>query len=84
MSPRRVIGMDAGGTKLLGGVVDEGLAVRDRVHRLWRGGGRRDVLDMIVDAVEEARAAAPLWSIATAARPASACTSRWAGCPFAT
>ena len=51
--------MDTGGTKLLGGVVDEGLAVRDRVHRLWRGGGRRDVLDMIVDAVEEARAAAP-------------------------
>jgi glucokinase len=51
--------MDAGGTKLLGGVVDQSLAVRDRVHRLWRGGGRRDVLDMIVDAVEEAHAAAP-------------------------
>jgi glucokinase len=59
MSPRRVIGIDTGGTKLLGGVVDEGLAVRDRVHRLWRGGGRREVLDLIVDAVEEARAAAP-------------------------
>jgi glucokinase len=59
MSPRRVIGMDTGGTKLLGGVVDEALAVRDRVHRLWRGGGRREVLDMMVDAVEEARAAAP-------------------------
>jgi glucokinase len=59
MSPRRVIGMDTGGTKLLGGVVDEGLSVRDRVHRLWRGGGRREVLDLMVDAVEEARAAAP-------------------------
>lgn len=59
MSPRRVIGMDTGGTKLLGGVVDEALAVRDRVHRLWRGGGRREVLDMMVDAVDEARAAAP-------------------------
>jgi glucokinase len=59
MSPRRVIGMDTGGTKLLGGVVDEALAVRDRVHRLWRGGGRREVLDLMVDAVEEARAAAP-------------------------
>jgi len=54
-----VIGIDTGGTKLLGGVVDEALAVRDRVHRLWRGGGRREVLDLIVDAVEEARAAAP-------------------------
>jgi glucokinase len=59
MSPRRVIGIDTGGTKLLGGVVDEALAVRDRVHRLWRGGGRREVLELIVDAVEEARAAAP-------------------------
>src|SRR5204862_109879 len=53
MSPRRVIGIDTGGTKLLGGVVDEALAVRDRVHRLWRGGGRREVLDLIVDAVAE-------------------------------
>jgi glucokinase len=59
MSPRRVIGIDTGGTKLLGGVVDGGLAVRDRVHRVWRGGARRDVLDLMVDAVEEARAAAP-------------------------
>jgi glucokinase len=59
MSVRRVIGIDAGGTKLLGGVVDEGLAVRHRVHRLWRGGDRQEVLDVIVDAVEEARAAAP-------------------------
>ena len=58
MSPRRVIGIDAGGTKLLGGVVDEGLAVRHRVHRLWRGGERGQVLDVLVDAVEEARAAA--------------------------
>jgi glucokinase len=59
MSPRRVIGMDTGGTKLLGGVVDDGLAVRDRVHRLWRGGGQPEVLDLMIDAVEEARAAAP-------------------------
>jgi glucokinase len=59
MSLRRVIGMDTGGTKLLGGVMDEALAVRDRVHRLWRGGGQREVLDLMVDAVEEARAAAP-------------------------
>jgi glucokinase len=59
MSPRRVIGMDTGGTKLLGGVVDDSLAVRDRVRRLWRDAGRREVVDTMVDAVEEARAAAP-------------------------
>jgi glucokinase len=59
MSPRRVIGMDTGGTKLLGGVVDESLEVRDRVRRLWKEAGRREVLDTMVDAVEEARAAAP-------------------------
>jgi glucokinase len=59
MSPRRVIGIDAGGTKLLGGVVDEELSVRHRVHRLWRGRERQEVLDVMVDAVEEARAAAP-------------------------
>jgi glucokinase len=59
MSPRRVIGLDTGGTKLLGGVVDESLEVRDRVRRVWQDRGRREVLDSMVDAVEEARAAAP-------------------------
>src|SRR3954452_1037233 len=59
MPPRRVIGIDAGGTKLLGGVVDEQLAVRHRVHRTWRGADRQETLDIMVDAVEEARAAAP-------------------------
>ena len=59
MSPRRVIGIDAGGTKLLGGVVDEGLAVRHRVHRLWQGSDRQELLRVMVEAVEEARAAAP-------------------------
>ncbi|HYP47577.1 MAG TPA: ROK family protein [Thermoleophilaceae bacterium] len=59
MSPRRVIGVDAGGTKLLGGVVDEGLVVHHRVHRLWRGGDRQETLDIVVEAVEEVRAAAP-------------------------
>lgn len=51
--------MDAGGTKLLGGVVDEHLVVRHRVHRTWRGDDRRETLDIMVDAVEEVRAAAP-------------------------
>jgi glucokinase len=59
MSPRRVIGIDAGGTKLLGGVVDEQLVVHHRVHRLWRGAGRSETLDIFIGAVDEARAAAP-------------------------
>jgi glucokinase len=59
MPPRRVIGIDAGGTKLLGGVVDEGLVVHHRVHRTWRGADRQETLDIFVGAVEEVRAAAP-------------------------
>jgi glucokinase len=59
MSPRRVIGIDAGGTKLLGGVVDDDFVVHHRVHRLWRGAGRQETLDIFVEAVDEARAAAP-------------------------
>lgn len=59
MPPRRVIGIDAGGTKLLGGVVDEGLVVHHRVHRTWRGADRQETLDVMVGAVEEVRAAAP-------------------------
>jgi len=59
MPPRRVIGIDAGGTKLLGGVVDEGLVVHHRVHRTWRGADRTETLDIIVESVEEVRAAAP-------------------------
>jgi glucokinase len=59
MPPRRVIGIDAGGTKLLGGVVDEGLVVHHRVRRTWRGDDRAETLDIFVEAVEEVRAAAP-------------------------
>ncbi len=59
MPPRRVIGIDAGGTKLLGGVVDQGLVVHHRVHRTWRGSDRAETLDIVVGAVEEVRAAAP-------------------------
>lgn len=54
-----MIGIDAGGTKLLGGVVDEGLGSRNRIHRLWRGGDTQEVLDIIVDAAMELREAAP-------------------------
>jgi glucokinase len=59
MAARRVVGIDAGGTKLLGGVVDEGLAVHHRAHRLWRGRERQDVLDLMVEVVEEALATEP-------------------------
>ena len=59
MPPRRVIGIDAGGTKLLGGVVDEGLVVHHRVHRTWRGADRRETLEIVTAAVDEIRVAAP-------------------------
>src|SRR5690349_6790282 len=59
MAPRRVIGMDAGGTKLLGGVVDAGLVVHHRVHRRILGLDQAELVETIVDAVEEVRAAAP-------------------------
>src|SRR4051812_45905171 len=54
-----VIGMDAGGTKLLTGVVDERLGVRQRGTRLWRGTDLAGVLDTMVEAVEEVQAAEP-------------------------
>jgi glucokinase len=59
MAPRRVIGIDAGGTKLLGGVVDAGLVVHHRVHRRILGLDQAELVETIVDAVEEARSAAP-------------------------
>jgi glucokinase len=59
MARRRVIGMDAGGTKLLGGVVDAGLVVHHRVHRRIHGLDQAELVETIVDAVEEARAVAP-------------------------
>ena len=59
MPPRRVIGIDAGGTKLLGGVVDEQMVVHHRVRRTWRGADRQETIDIFTDAVEEVRAASP-------------------------
>jgi glucokinase len=59
MPPRRIIGIDAGGTKLLGGVVDEGLAVGQRVHRTWDGADREETLDIAARAVQELLAEAP-------------------------
>jgi glucokinase len=59
MALRRVLGVDTGGTKLLGGVVDADGTVHHRVHRLWNSRDRGDVLDTMVSAVEEARSVAP-------------------------
>ena len=59
MSAGYTVGIDAGGTKLLGGVVDEHLAVHHRIHRLWRGVDRKEVLDVMVEVAEEAIARAP-------------------------
>ena len=59
MSAGYTVGIDAGGTKLLGGVVDEGLRVHHRVHRLWRAADRGQVLDVLLDAIDEALTAAP-------------------------
>jgi glucokinase len=58
MSPGPVIGADAGGTKLLAGVIHEDLTVGHCVRRLWSGGDRAEVLDTMVEAVCEAIAAA--------------------------
>jgi glucokinase len=55
----RVIGIDAGGTKLLAGVLDEQLGVHHRTVRLWRGTDLAAVLDTMVEAIEEVRSAEP-------------------------
>src|SRR3954451_18452550 len=59
MSPQPVIGVDAGGTKLLAGALADGSAVHHRVLRHWGGGDRDEVLATMVEAVEEVRRAAP-------------------------
>ena len=59
MAGGRVIGFDAGGTKLLGAAVDPDLQVSRRIRREWHGGGRDEVIEAIVEAVEDARSDAP-------------------------
>jgi glucokinase len=52
---RRVIGLDAGGTKLLAGVVDEAGSVLHRNVHAWPPGATRDeVLDLFRAAIDEA------------------------------
>jgi glucokinase len=59
MAAECVIGVDLGGTKLLAGALDGDLGVHHRVHRAVHGLAQRELLEAVVAAVEEARAAAP-------------------------
>jgi glucokinase len=59
MSPARVIGVDAGGTKVLAGAVDEHLAVHRQARRTWAESGAAQPLDLVVEAIEEVRRASP-------------------------
>ncbi len=58
MAARRVIGVDLGGTKLLGGVVDPSYRVHHRTQRTVAGLDQRSLLEVTVDAVAECRDAA--------------------------
>ena len=53
MPASSVIGVDLGGTKLLAGVVDAGLAVHHRASRSSRGADEAEVLDVLCGAIRE-------------------------------
>ena len=55
MPGRRTIGVDMGGSKLLAGAVDTGLSVHHRAQRTLTGLDQSALLDVAVDAVQEAR-----------------------------
>jgi glucokinase len=57
MPARRTIGVDMGGTKLLAGAVDTGFSVHRRAQRSVSGLDQSSLLDVVVDAVDEARQA---------------------------
>jgi glucokinase len=56
---RKVVGIDLGGTKLLGGVVDEHLEVHARLLREVRGMKQTELIETAVAAVEELRSSVP-------------------------
>ena len=63
MQPQAVIGVDLGGTKVLGGVVDRELAVRSRLRRQLpdaRERGGDGLLDGLVELIERLREASEL------------------------
>jgi glucokinase len=55
MPPRRVIGVDMGGTKLLAGAVDGELGVHHRARRHLAGLDQAALLDTVAEAVTEVR-----------------------------
>ena len=55
MPSRRTIGVDMGGSKLLAGAVDAGLSVHRRAQRSVVGLDQSALLEVAVDAVQEAR-----------------------------
>ena len=57
--PPRVIGIDAGARSCSAAWSDDDLAVHHRVHRCGAAPTATEMLDIMVEAVEEARAAAP-------------------------
>jgi len=59
MPSPRVLAFDAGGTKLLGSVVEADGDVHHLVRRLIAGLGRDELLDLIAETVTELRAVAP-------------------------
>lgn len=59
MSPECVIGVDLGGTKVLAGALDDDLTVHHRVYKTVHGLPQRELVEVIVAAVEEVRASAP-------------------------
>lgn len=59
MPPPPVLAFDAGGTKLLGGVVGPDGALRERVRLTIGGRGRDELLDVFVQTAEELRRTAP-------------------------
>src|SRR5437588_8682086 len=58
MPARRAIGVDMGGTKLLAGAVDTRLGVHHRAQRTVAGLDQAALLDIAVEAVDEARESA--------------------------
>jgi glucokinase len=58
MPARRTIGVDMGGTKLLAGAVDQSFGVHHRVQRSLKGLDQSALVDIAVDAVQEARESA--------------------------
>jgi glucokinase len=57
MAAPSVVGVDMGGSKLLAGALDENLNVHHRALRVMRGLDQEALLDAVVSAVDEVRAA---------------------------